>query len=208
MTRQEIKAEARKQLGGGIFKTNWIYAVLLVLIILAASGIVNVIPGVGSIVALVITGPLTYAVSYMFLKQARDNQQINFEDLARGFKDDFAGTFLIYLMTTIFTALWSLLFVIPGIIKAYSYSMAYYLKADHPEYTWKQCISESQRIMNGHKMELFIQDLSFIGWIIVGSLCLGIGTLWVDAYMNAARAQFYKNVLCAPVKETFEATAE
>ena len=112
----------------------------------------------------------------------------------KGFSSDFGQNLLIGLMTAIFTALWSLLLIVPGIVKAYSYSMVYYIKADHPEYDWRQCIAESQAMMNGHKMDLFILDLSFIGWMIVGSLCLGVGTLWVSAYMEAARAHFYESI--------------
>ena len=88
--------------------------------------------------------------------------------------------------------LWSLLLFIPGIVKAYAYSMVYYVKADHPEYGWRECLDESQRLMTGHKWEKFVLDLSFIGWGIVGSLCLGVGTLWVMTYMAATEAQYYE----------------
>lgn len=150
--------------------------------------------GLGTIVWLLLTGPITYGLSKLFLKQARDNQDMVFSDLFNGFKEDFGGTFLINLMTVIFVFLWSLLFVFPGIVKAYAYSMAYYIKADHPDYDWKACINESKRLMTGHKGELFVLDLSFIGWYIVGALCLGVGTLWVTPYHQAARAHFYQTI--------------
>ena len=92
----------------------------------------------------------------------------------------------------LFIFLWSLLLFIPGIVKAYAYSMVYYVKADHPEYGWRECLDESQRLMTGHKWEKFVLDLSFIGWGIVGSLCLGVGTLWVMTYMAATEAQYYE----------------
>ena len=72
------------------------------------------------------------------------------------------------------------------------------IKLDHPDYGWKACIDESRRLMDGHKWEKFVLDLSFLGWIIVGSLCLGIGTLWVTPYMEAANAQFYEYVRTCP----------
>ena len=100
-----------------------------------------------------------------------------------------------------FIFLWSLLFVIPGIVKMYAYSMAYYIKLDHPDYGWKACIDESRQLMDGHKWEKFVLDLSFLGWIIVGSLCLGVGTLWVTPYMEATNAQFYEYVRCCPRME-------
>lgn len=192
MTRQEIKARAKDQLGNNLFCNAWLFAVLACFIfsvICSAAG--SIIVGIG---AVIVTGPLSFGLNYLFLKQARDNQPMELGDLFKGFSEDFSQNLLIGLMTAIFTALWSLLLVVPGIVKAYSYAMVYYIKADHPEYNWRQCIAESQAMMNGHKMDLFIMDLSFIGWMIVGSLCLGVGTLWVSAYMEAARAHFYESI--------------
>lgn len=194
VTRQELKARAKAQLDGGIFKNKWLMAVLVCLIVSLVSGLISAIPAIGALGTLVIIGPLTYGMTAMFLKQARNNQPMQLEDLLKGFTGDFLQNFLIGLMTAIFTALWSLLFVVPGIVKSYSYSMAFYIKVDNPTYTWKQCIDQSKDMMNGHKMELFVQDLSFIGWMIVGVLCLGAGTLWVIPYQQATRAHFY-NVL-------------
>jgi uncharacterized membrane protein len=88
-----------------------------------------------------------------------------------------------------------MLFVIPGIVKSYAYSMSYYVSLDHPEFSSTECIDESQRLMDGHKWELFCLDLSFIGWYILGSLCLGVGILWVYTYHEQARAQFYHELV-------------
>ena len=194
MTRQQIKEMAKAQLGDKIFGNKWLIAVVVIVIQIALSQLVNVIPGVGQIAALLISGPVAYGVSAMFLKQTRNGQTMDIVDIFNGFKYDFSNTFLISLMTFIFTLLWSLLFVIPGIVKSYAYSMAMYVKVDHPEYDWKKCIDESQRMMSGHKGELFVLDLSFIGWMIVGAFCCGVGTFWVRAYMEASHAQFYENL--------------
>ena len=192
MTRQEIKARAKDQLGNNLFCNAWLFAVLACFIFSVICSVAgSIIVGIG---AVIVTGPLSFGLNYLFLKQARDNQPMELGDLFKGFSEDFSQNLLIGLMTAIFTALWSLLLIVPGIVKAYSYSMVYYIKADHPEYDWRQCIAESQAMMNGHKMDLFILDLSFIGWMIVGSLCLGVGTLWVSAYMEAARAHFYESI--------------
>ena len=202
MSRQEIKSRAKSSLGKGIFSTGWLMAVLAVLIYSAINGILSyTIVGV-----LIDAGALSYGLVYAFLKNSRDGQPIEIGDLFSGFTHDFVGNLLLGLMVSIFTFLWTLLFIIPGIVKAYSYSMSFYIKVDHPEKGWKECIDESRKMMNGHKMDLFIQDLSFIGWMIVGSLCLGIGTLWVTAYMQAARAQFYESI--KPVEETVVSSAE
>lgn len=194
VTRAELKARAKAQLGGQIFANNWMMALLVCLVGSIILSVVNVIPAVGQLACIVVTGPISYGLSAMFLKQARDGHPMQFTELFNGFTEDFLQTFLIGLMTSIFTALWSLLLVIPGIVKAYSYSMAYYVKADNPDYTWNECINESKAMMKGHKADLFIQDLSFIGWMIVGALCIGVGTLWVIPYQQATRAQFYNEI--------------
>ena len=205
VTRQELKARAKAQLGGKIFHNLWLMALLVCLIYAVISGVLGAIPTVGAIAAVVVSGPLMYGVVYIFVKQVRDGQPMQIGDLFKGFKDDFLQTFLIYFLTSLFTALWSILFVIPGIIKSYSYSMAMYIKLDHPEYTWKECVNESKAMMNGHKMELFVQDLSFIGWYIVGTICLGVGTLWVVPYHQATRAHFYQELSAAYKVQSAEA---
>ena len=122
MDRAELKARARAQLGGGIFQNLWMMGLAVCLLIgLLESAAAGIIPGIG---ALLVVGPLEYGMAYIFLKQARDHQPVQLGDMFRGFQDDFGGTFLIGLMTSLFTFLWSLLFVIPGIVKAYAYSMA------------------------------------------------------------------------------------
>lgn len=129
-----------------------------------------------------------------------DGEQAQFEDLFSAF-DIFGSAFVLNLLIALKVFAWSLLFVIPGIVKMYAYSMAYYVKLDHPDYGWKACIDESRQLMDGHKWEKFVLDLSFLGWIIVGSLCLGVGTLWVTPYMEATNAQFYEYVRCCPRME-------
>jgi uncharacterized membrane protein len=108
---------------------------------------------------------------------------------------------LLGFLKNLFIILWSLLFVIPGIVKTYSYAMAYYIKYDHPEYNWKMCIDESRRMMDGHKWRLFCLHFSFIGWELLGALAFGIGTLWVTPYKQAAEANFYDDL-----KQAYEPT--
>lgn len=192
MTSEQLRARAREQLGGGIFVSTWLMAGVVCLIVGAASGLAgSIIPGLGS---LIVVGPLSYGMSYVFLNHERSRQPINITDVFKAFNSEFVEHFLLGLMIYIFTFLWSLLFVIPGIVKTYAYAMAYYIKIDNPTMGWKECIDESQRMMEGHKMELFILDLSFIGWIILSSLIWGIGFFWVAPYMVAARTQFYESI--------------
>lgn len=225
VSRKELKSRAKAQLGGGIFTSRWLTALLVCLVYSAIFGICS-LPGsisgvmqniqsissgdlanlsvrfsfgsgIGTFLVLLLSGPLTYGKDRMFLTQARDNENLVFADLFKGFTEDLGGNILIGLMTALFAFLWSLLFLIPGIVKAYAYSMVFYIKADHPDYDWKMCINESKRLTMGHKGELFILDLSFFGWYFVGALCFGIGIFWVTPYMEATKAHFYQNLLIA-----------
>lgn len=88
--------------------------------------------------------------------------------------------------------LWALLFVIPGIIKAYEYRMVPYILAEHPEMSYKEALECSSNMMNGQKMNAFILDLSFIGWEILSGITGGIvGVFWVNPYVFATDAELY-----------------
>lgn len=191
MNRAELKQRAKEQLGGKILGTKWLYAVLVMLVSAVVAAIAARFDVLGAAVALLLYGPLNYAIAKMFLKQSRDGQVMDLMQLKDGFVDDLSGNFLLNLMSTIFMILWGILMVVPGIIKALSWSMIYYIKVEHPEYSWKQCMDASAALTQGHKGELFVMGLSFIGWYIVGSLCLGVGTLWTSAYYQATMAQCY-----------------
>jgi uncharacterized membrane protein len=91
----------------------------------------------------------------------------------------------------LFMFLWSLVFVIPGIVAAYRYALAPYLLAQNPEMSGIDAVQESKELMRGHKWRLFCLDLSFIGWWLLCILTLGIGLLWLNPYRYAARAAFY-----------------
>lgn len=161
------------------------------LIGLLESAAAGIIPGIG---ALLVVGPLEYGMAYIFLKQARDHQPVQLGDMFRGFQDDFGGTFLIGLMTSLFTFLWSLLFVIPGIIAAYRYSMATYIMAENPTIAPTEAIERSKALMDGRKGDLFCLDLSFFGWALLTVLTAGIGALWLTPYMAVSRAAFYRSL--------------
>ena len=203
LNRAELKEKAKAQLGNNIFGTKWMMALLIMFL---ASIIISAASSVFGIGGLIVGGPILFGVVFIFVKQMRDNGDMNVGDLFKGFSNDFGGNFLLFLMQTIFIFLWSLLLYIPGIIKSYAYSMAFFIKNDHPEYDWKKCLDESQKMTKGHKWELFVLDLSFIGWYIVGSFIFGIGTLWVTPYHQATKAQYYEALKGTEVSaETTEA---
>lgn len=98
------------------------------------------------------------------------------------------------LLMTIKIVLWTLLLVVPGIIKAFAYAMTPYILVEHPEYSASQAIAKSEEMMKGHKVELFWLELSFIGWYILSILTLGIGFLWLEPYVQCAVAAFYNDL--------------
>lgn len=201
-SRPELRARARAKLGGQIFATNWLLALLAILIVSAILSAVS-FTGIGP---LLLIGPLYFGLAAFFLSLARGKESADLGDLFKGFTDGgFVRLLLLGLMENIFIFLWSLLFLIPGIVKSYSYSQAIFLSYDNPEWDWKQCIDESRRIMDGNKWKLFVLDLSFIGWYIVGMLACGIGVLWVDPYRQMARAEFYQELTGGVVVEDKEA---
>lgn len=98
------------------------------------------------------------------------------------------------LLKGVYVFLWSLLFIIPGIIASYSYAMAEYILAEHPELTASEALAASKEMMDGNKWRLFCLHFSFIGWSILCAFTMGIGNLWLNPYMNAATAAFYREV--------------
>ena len=106
----------------------------------------------------------------------------------------YARTVGAVLLVFVYTLLWTLLLVIPGIIKAYSSSMTFYILRENPEMTAGDAITASQKMMDGHKMDLFLLSLSFIGWAILASITFGIGYLWLIPYIYTAYAAFYETL--------------
>ena len=195
MNRAELKRQAREQLGGGILKNMWLHAVVAMLIVTAIMSAASTM----LFLTIFLVGPLGVGVMAFFKNIARSGN-ISFASLFDGFSKDFGTTLVLGIIQNVFIALWSLLFVIPGIIKAYSYSMAFYLKSEHEDWDWRRCLDESVRLTNGHKMELFILDLSFIGWYLVGSLCFGIGELWVEAYHNMTKINYFEEITATRIE--------
>jgi len=94
----------------------------------------------------------------------------------------------------LYTFLWSLLLIIPGIIAAYSYSMAPFILIDNPDIGVSEAIRRSKEIMRGHKFDYFALQLSFIGWAILACLTFGIGFLWLIPYIQLTSIEFYRYI--------------
>lgn len=95
------------------------------------------------------------------------------------------------IVINIYIILWSMLFIIPGIVAAYRYSMAYFAMMNDPNLTVSQALQVSKQITQGHKMELFILDLTFIGWNFLVTMTFGILSIWVMPYMETTKAHAF-----------------
>lgn len=120
---------------------------------------------------------------------------LKMEEMFWTFKEDYGGNVLMMFLISLYTALWSMLFVVPGIVKGYSYSLAMYIKSENPNIPASKAIELSTRMTNGHKMDLFVLDMSFIGWAILSAFTLNIlGILYVMPYQYASKAFAYEEI--------------
>lgn len=152
------------------------------------------------LVLFILALPLTWGYQTLFLGAVRGGEATA-KDMFEGYnKELFSRVLTTTLLYYVYVFLWSLLLLIPGCIKAYSYAMTPYILKDNPEMKNNAAIEESMRMMDGHKLELFLLDLSFIGWAILSILTCCIGFLWLTPYMNMARVNFYEDLKKASVE--------
>ncbi len=136
--------------------------------------------------------PLGWGYTIIFLNHYR-GEATDFGNIFDGYKD-FTRILLTMLLQGIYVMLWMLLLIIPGIIKSFSYALIPYILRDYPELQYNSAIELSMKMMEGHKMRLFLLYLSFIGWAILAVLTCGIGFLWLYPYMMTSAAAFYEDV--------------
>ena len=143
--------------------------------------------------ALFFVSPLSYGYLTISKKIYR-NQKANVGDLFDGFSN-YRRVFTLNLLLFVKTFLWTLLFYIPGIIKAYAYSMSNYILDDNPNMRPKDAIAMSVKLMKGNKFRLFCLHFSFIGWIFLSILTCGILIFYVTPYIQVAQAAFYDDLI-------------
>lgn len=206
----EIRAKSRRILDG-----NWGQAVLVVLVFGLISGIsgsfgallsndegIFSAPGFAALSSLLsfaitiytvlVINVLTFGYTVTFLKLNREGKVI-FENLFLGFKD-YGRVVGVMFLKNLFIFLWTLLFIIPGIVKTYAYSMTEFIIADNPQMDALSAITKSKEMMRGSKGKLFILDLSLIGWWFLSLFTCGIGYLWLMSYYLTNRAVFYQEL--------------
>jgi uncharacterized membrane protein len=190
-----LKARDFRQRAWGKLNGQWGTMALVTLLYLLFTSIMGgaSMVGVGAIAELVLGGPLLMGVIYCSLTVSRNNR-VDVKQLFDGFYN-FVNAMVLYIINVVFITLWSLLFVIPGIIKAYSYSMSYYILADNPNMPANDARLQSMQLMKGNKWRLFCLHFSFIGWYLLSCLTFGILFLWVIPYVQTATAEFYRNLI-------------
>lgn len=201
MKNSEIKNQALEALQG-----KWCGAVLVTFIYFAIVQCINMPIQIAAfcnpalslfkafpfVVSVFIIIPMLYGFSMYFLNLCRSNE-VNVSMLFDGFKD-YARVFGTLLLTNVYTLLWMMLLIIPGIIKSLSYALTPFIMVDNPEIKNNEAIELSMKMMDGYKMKLFLLQLGFIGWMILSILTLGIGLLWLIPYIQTSTAAFYEDV--------------
>ena len=150
------------------------------------------IPFIGLLASLAITGPLVLGLAWFSLDLAK-NKQAKIDLIFDGFKE-FTKATGTYLLMIVYIFGWTLLFIIPGIIKAISYSQTFYILSDETSIGSEEAIQKSMQMMDGYKLQYFLLGLSFIGWMLLCLLTLGIGFLWLIPYIQVTYAKFYLNL--------------
>lgn len=175
---------------------NWTTVVVSYLLYVVLMSVLSS-TGIGS---LIFSGAMSVGMMVILLQISRYGTS-KIESLFDGFRKGLGNNIVAGILVGVFTFLWSLLFIIPGIVKSYSYSMTFYILADNPEMSPTDAINESRRMMDGNKWRLFCLDLSFIGWYLLSFLTLGILLFWVDPYQMMAHAEFYESIKPQPAQD-------
>ena len=166
---------------------------------LAAGGNGTVAESVGEIlnilVSIFVFYPLAMSLVIMYLSFVQRGEELSIKGLLNGFKSPYySKSVVMYLLIAIYTFLWALLLIVPGIIKGLSYSLAPYILAENPELTAGEAINRSMEMMNGHKMRLFLLSLGYALLSLLSLLALGIPLLWLYPYYQVVIAKFYEEV--------------
>lgn len=197
MNRSEIKSNAKNSLQGKYGETiklilAYYGIVIVVALILSALGEGDTVELLTGVISVVISALLYFGYKSFFLKISR-GEDAKFNELFKR-----TDLFLMYIglsfLTSLFISLWSLLFIIPGIIAFFSYQMIYYIALDNPNMGIMEIIKKSKTMMKGYKWQYFVLVLSFIGWEILSLFTLGILNLWLMPYMEVTFANFYNKI--------------
>lgn len=183
--RINYKAAAKEQLKGNV----WMIF-LCSIIVGAIVGAIEFIPIAGAIASIVLA-PVLYMGMYYLFMDVQSGKKPEVVTVFKGFSADFGRIWLTFFLMGLYTALWSLLFIIPGIVKSYAYSMAPYILAENPDMTANEAITRSKEITMGHKGDLFVMDLSFIGWGLLMVITFGLAGIYAGPYIALTKVNAY-----------------
>lgn len=184
---RDLMVQAREALRG-----RWGLAVGGNVIYLILGVLIQGIPLVGWIGGLIIGGPLLLGLAGFFLAFSR-KQEAKLSQLFDGFQN-FPRALIAYILMVLFISLWTLLFIIPGIVAALSYSQTFFLLAENPQMEGLDVLRKSKALMRGNRWKLFCLFWRFFGWCLLGILSLGIGFLWIMPYIQTTMARFYDDL--------------
>ena len=144
---------------------------------------------IGVVFAIFVSGPVGAGKVYFFMN-SRENQP-RFTNMFANFRQGrYMNTVTVMFFRGLYTFLWSLLFIIPGIIKSYEYFMVPYIMAENPDIDKSRAFELSKYMTDGDKFNIFVLQLSFLGWYLLGAL-LVIGGFFVNPYVEATMAELY-----------------
>ena len=208
----EYRAMARESLRG-----VWNESALAVLIIYAIACIFSVssvvvpqeilwlqgsLSGAQVAVSLLLIVPLGYGFNNAMLSLVRCESNTPTNNMLAYFKRDYSRSVPALVLVALAQLGLGIVTLGVGIvILAYAYAMVPYLLRDYPELTATEALRTSRQMMRGHKWDLFVLDLTFIGWMILCCFTLGIGFIWLQAYMSAAHAHFYEDLKAEMIVE-------
>lgn len=190
----ELRNDGYKDLEG-----RWGNAVVLTLVYVLVSSAISALIGEVSenisLLSTLIIFPMTWGYNIAFLDNTRgtNGKPLDLSYLWNGYHD-FSRIVGTYLLTYIYVILWSLLLIVPGIIKGYSYAMVPYILRDDSSISYNKAIEMSMNMMEGNKLRLFKLHLTFLGWLLLAILTLGIGLLFVAPYVQSTTAHFYEEL--------------
>lgn len=160
-------------------------------LVFAALGTISVLVIIAVLIDIFVMNPLEVGSQRFFAQNAK-NDGVELSEILYGFKNGLANIAITIFLRDLFICLWSILFVIPGIVKAYSYRMVPFILSDDPTMNSMEVIAKSRQMMKGHKWNAFVLDLSFIGWDILSIITLGIvGVFYAVPYQYATNAELY-----------------
>jgi uncharacterized membrane protein len=185
---RELMLSARTTLRG-----RWKMAVGAGFIYLLILGVTGAIPVVGSIIGLIIGGPMTVGLYSFFLAMVRKDPAVKVERMFSGFAL-FMNAFIGYILMILFVLLWALLLIVPGIMASFSYALTFLILADNPSMSGLDAIKASKKMMYGHRWRLFCLICRFLGWLLLCIVTLGVALLWVWPYMVTSSVLFYEDL--------------